>query len=385
MLSVVVPIYNVAPYLEDFLASLRDQELEDFEAILVDDGSTDDGPAIAAAWSERDARFRLARFPNGGLGRARNRGRELAAGRFVAFADPDDLVLPQGYARMVEALTTSGSAIATAPALQFFDGGRPESASPRYWTTATPMWDTDRTVAGLAAEPGLVLDHTAWNKVFRHDRLVADDFCFPVDTTCEDVHPIISAYLHAQAVDIVSEPVYAHRRRAASITSGILSDRVVLDWVRQTAAVLDALATASDEVRARYLTRMLHDEAWTRVSQIDAVVSPVAGDAVQALAARLHAAAGADVRSALDPIRRLHYGLLSSDARELIAEVRQLLAGHEADREALELRHAAELAAIRAELEWSEADRRRLEWQRGLYWRTRSLGRRTIGRLAPRR
>jgi glycosyltransferase involved in cell wall biosynthesis len=378
-------MYDVAPFLEDFLASLRDQALEDFEAILVDDGSTDDGPAIAAAWSARDARFRLAGFPNGGLGRARNRGLEIASGRFVAFADPDDLILPRGYERMVRALDASGSAIATAPALQFFDGGRPEAASPRYWTTAGPMWDLDRTVAGVSGEPGLVLDHTAWNKVFRRDRLVDSGFGFPVDTTCEDVHPIISAYLRADAVDIVSEPVYAHRRRAASITSGILSDRVVLDWTRQTGAVLDELASAGAEVRARYLTRMLRDEAWTRVAEIDALVSAEAGDAVQALAVRLHAAADDDVRSALDPFRRLQYGLLASDARELIAELRRLRAVHEADREASELRHSAELAALRAELEWSEADRRRLESQRGLYWRTRTLGRRTLGRLAPRR
>src|SRR5689334_608108 len=108
-LSVVVPVYNVERYLDECLASLAAQSVGDFEAILIDDGSTDSGPAIARAWAERDPRFRVVTQANAGLGAARNAGIELARGEFLAFLDSDDKVPPDGYARMLASLERTGS------------------------------------------------------------------------------------------------------------------------------------------------------------------------------------------------------------------------------------------------------------------------------------
>jgi glycosyltransferase involved in cell wall biosynthesis len=90
--SVVVPLYNKAPYVRRALDSIANQTFGDFEAIVVDDGSTDDGADIAAAFG--DSRFRLLRQQNAGPGAARNRGLEEAKTGLIAFLDADDEWMP---------------------------------------------------------------------------------------------------------------------------------------------------------------------------------------------------------------------------------------------------------------------------------------------------
>src|SRR3954449_5241960 len=107
--SVVVPIYNVEPYLGDCLDSLAAQTFRDLEIVMVDDGSTDRSGEIARDYGARDPRFRLVERPNGGLSAARNTGIDAARGEFLAFVDSDDVVAPTAYERLVAALDASGS------------------------------------------------------------------------------------------------------------------------------------------------------------------------------------------------------------------------------------------------------------------------------------
>ena len=98
--SVLIPAYNGAGLIEDTLASLTGQTLLDWEAIVVDDCSTDDTRAVVAAWP--DPRVRLvASDVNGGPVRARNRALAQARGRYIAALDQDDLCLPERFARQV--------------------------------------------------------------------------------------------------------------------------------------------------------------------------------------------------------------------------------------------------------------------------------------------
>lgn len=88
--SVIVPIYNVRPWLAACLTSLERQTLRNIEVILVNDGSTDGSDAIARAYAERNDHFTLVNRENGGLSAARNTGLERARGEYVYFLDSDD-------------------------------------------------------------------------------------------------------------------------------------------------------------------------------------------------------------------------------------------------------------------------------------------------------
>lgn len=90
--SVVVPIWNVEPYLRACLDSILAQTFSDWECILVDDGSPDNCGAICDEYAARDSRFRPFHKPNGGLASARNAGLALARGRWVIMPDSDDAI-----------------------------------------------------------------------------------------------------------------------------------------------------------------------------------------------------------------------------------------------------------------------------------------------------
>ena len=93
--SVIVPIYNVEVYLRRALDSILSQTHKDWEAVLVDDGSTDSSGRIADEYARNDGRFKVVHKSNGGLSDARNAGMECATGEYLLFLDADDFLHPQ--------------------------------------------------------------------------------------------------------------------------------------------------------------------------------------------------------------------------------------------------------------------------------------------------
>lgn len=103
-ISVVIPLYNKAPYIQGAIRSIQDQGELAAEIVVVDDGSTDNGASLVQAMAEGDGRVQLVRQANAGVSVARNRGIAQATGDYIAFLDADDHYLP-GYldeiARMI--------------------------------------------------------------------------------------------------------------------------------------------------------------------------------------------------------------------------------------------------------------------------------------------
>lgn len=106
--SIIVPLYNKAPYVEQCLYSLMDQTLQDIEVIVVDDGSTDRGNEIAYAICEEDERFTYAYQENAGVSSALNQGLARARGSFVARLDGDDWLDSDALTLLHHAATALG-------------------------------------------------------------------------------------------------------------------------------------------------------------------------------------------------------------------------------------------------------------------------------------
>lgn len=106
--SVIIPAYNAQAFVARTLASLRAQTFPDFEAIVVDDGSSDGTAAVVAEIAAADARIRLIRQANGGVAAARNRALAEARGAYVANLDADDIWRPQFLERTMAALEAAG-------------------------------------------------------------------------------------------------------------------------------------------------------------------------------------------------------------------------------------------------------------------------------------
>lgn len=95
LVTVIVPVYNVEPYLDRCVRSLTGQTYTDLEIILVDDGSPDNCPQMCDDWAARDPRIRVIHKENAGQGIARNTGMDQASGEFVYFVDSDDYIAPE--------------------------------------------------------------------------------------------------------------------------------------------------------------------------------------------------------------------------------------------------------------------------------------------------
>ena len=89
-ISVIIPIFNVEPYIHQCLESIAKQSLRELEIICIDDGSTDNSAKIVQEYVKRDARFKLISIENSGPGIARNTGIKNATGKYIVFIDPDD-------------------------------------------------------------------------------------------------------------------------------------------------------------------------------------------------------------------------------------------------------------------------------------------------------
>ncbi|MFD0859915.1 glycosyltransferase [Roseovarius aquimarinus] len=234
LVSVIVPIHNVATHVGKCIESLRAQILADFEAILIDDGSTDDSAARAAEAICGDCRFRLVRQANAGLSAARNAGLDLARGAFIAFLDSDDRLAPDFLSRLWRSLDETGADWA-ACGIQFSlpdgTGGRHSAihgAPDMAWHGARRLYRFRDWCDVIPHFPSV------WNKLYR--RSLIDGLRFDEGTWFED-----HAFFHAAAARTdhllhLPEPLYIQTRdRSGQITS--LDD----DRVFEQLGVLDRL------------------------------------------------------------------------------------------------------------------------------------------------
>lgn len=104
-LSVVIPVYQVEQTLNRCVESVRCQDVQDMEVILVDDGSPDRCPQLCDEWAAKDTRIQVIHKPNGGLSDARNAGIDIATGEYITFVDSDDYLSPDTYQPLLQKLT----------------------------------------------------------------------------------------------------------------------------------------------------------------------------------------------------------------------------------------------------------------------------------------
>ncbi|MGL5829139.1 MAG: glycosyltransferase family 2 protein, partial [Angustibacter sp.] len=170
LVSVIIPAYNPGPYLvHGLLRSLRGQTLseEQFEIIVVDDGSTDDTLEELERAARRIPNLQYVSIANSGWpGRPRNVGTQLATGRYVFYSDHDDAFFPDALRRMVE--------LADATAADIVYGKVVRSGSPTpYWS----LWGGDTTQRDQA--PAHLLNSRTVHKLFRREFLMEHRLTFP--------------------------------------------------------------------------------------------------------------------------------------------------------------------------------------------------------------
>lgn len=133
--SVIIPCYNQGQYLSRAISSLQVQTLQDWEAIIVDDGSTDNSWQIANELAKTDARIKIYHKENGGSGSARNMGLDNASGEFIQFLDADDMLHPEKLEVQVRQMRESNAELSYTDFCTFVSTdkiGKPKSVNLSY-------------------------------------------------------------------------------------------------------------------------------------------------------------------------------------------------------------------------------------------------------------
>ncbi len=210
IISVIVPVYKVEPYLDRCVQSIIDQTYGNLEIILVDDGSPDNCPAMCDTWAEKDSRIKVIHKANGGLSDARNAGMATATGEYIAFADSDDWIAPEMLRKLYDALQRDDSDIAACTVQMVW-----EDSTPSELLTV----QTNRVLDSLEAQEALLreslLKQPVWYKLYRRETI--DGILFEVGKQHEDVYWSYQAVGRTRRVSIIDYIGYYYYQRAGSI------------------------------------------------------------------------------------------------------------------------------------------------------------------------
>ncbi len=192
-LSIIVPVYNVLPYIRQCLDSLVGQTLEDYEIILIDDGSTDGTAQVLTEYAARyPEKIILKRVENGGQGRARNIAIDMARGDFLGFIDSDDWIDPSMYEKLWKRADETGADVVVCDFLAKYSDGREEL------------------LPACIQEHWLASAGSACNKIFR--RTLVGDTRFAEGLWYEDFYFSAMMLLLSKHTEFIAEPLYIYRR-----------------------------------------------------------------------------------------------------------------------------------------------------------------------------
>ncbi|CZQ94222.1 Glycosyl transferase family 2 [Trichococcus ilyis] len=222
MVSIIVPVYNAAPYLKQCIDSLTGQTLKETEIILINDGSTDDSLTVCVHLASTDDRIRVIDKPNGGVSEARNDGLRAATGEYVGFVDPDDWVDIDMYERMLATLTAAQAEVCMCNYVkETKDGTEPVLMKQRGVIEKAAILDA--IVANVIAKPSFRSGETdimgsVCRLLIKRELLEKENIWFDKEVAfMEDLLVCVEAFLKCDRIAI-DEGAYYHYRVHESST-----------------------------------------------------------------------------------------------------------------------------------------------------------------------
>ena len=237
LISVIVPIYNVSPYLRLCLESIEKQTYPHFEVLLINDGSRDNSKDICLEFAERDNRFKYIEQQNAGLSAARNTGILNSKGEFLTFIDGDDFIESNYLEELYYTSLKNDSEIVVGSYKKFNEEDN------NYYIHVFDYWEEHylhreliNNIAQLERR-GIEFE-TSWGTLF-HRRLFKN-VLFPVGKNIEDTRTNYKLYMESCKTSYIHKDLYIYRIRKGSlinsITESLLTD--VLEALLERIAVL---------------------------------------------------------------------------------------------------------------------------------------------------
>lgn len=218
--SIIIPVYNAEKYLKDSVDSAIKQTFQDFELIIVDDGSCDNSLGICTEFAGRDARIRVFSQTNQGVSAARNKGMEYANGEYIVFIDADDRMHPEMLETLVKSCEEAHADIAICGVLTCEENDSVPSELDR--ATIMEVLSPDEALRLFLR--GEMIGSGVWNKLFRKNLIANIKFCVGKRMN-EDKYFLFEALLQMSKAVFCREQLYFYFVRQDSATHKSFSDR----------------------------------------------------------------------------------------------------------------------------------------------------------------
>lgn len=233
-LSVIVPVYNVEPYLEKCLDCILAQTVDDMEILVIDDGSPDNCGKIIDSYAKRFPNRLLAfHKPNGGLSDARNFGIEHASGEYIAFVDSDDYISPDMYSMMLKKSELGDFDMVVCDLNYVY---------PEYTKFVSSNIHRDLVSPQEVKSSMTCIYPAAWNKLY-HRRLFSTGIRFKKGVWFEDVEFLYRLYPSINSIGVIHSPLYQYVQRDNSITASF--DMRRYDYLDNWVTILESYASRS--------------------------------------------------------------------------------------------------------------------------------------------
>lgn len=232
--SIIVPIYKVEQYLRCCIDSVLAQTYQDYELILVNDGSPDGCRAICDAYKKDCSRIKVVHKANGGLSSARNAGLAIASGEYVIFIDSDDFWDdPEALQHFHDRLYATHADLLVFPAKRYYEETNRYTYVLNIEADRNRIIDLDVNRSARYMLENNIYRAAAWNKVIRRSIIEAHHMRFLEGYLSEDMDWCGDLLLYSNRFDFYEKPLYVYRQqRAGSITAGktekLVSDKLFM-------------------------------------------------------------------------------------------------------------------------------------------------------------
>jgi len=252
LLSLVIAVYNGEKFLNAFFESIKAQQLDSLELIVVNDGSSDNSESIIAQFSSNFNRYKVVNQTNQGVSAARNNGLAVAAGKYVAFPDIDDVIYPGMYSRLLEMATENNLDVATCNGNYVYDDGRPsKKIFPSENLQSTEVLDGPTWLQRALTSRKFL--HVTWLNIYRHDFIKDQEFTFEHGLRHQDIPWTTEVLLTARRVQYTDETFYDYLIHSASVSHTPGTDDTRMRNARHYMKILEMLDAINqrhqDEVR----------------------------------------------------------------------------------------------------------------------------------------
>ena len=209
LVSVIVPVYNTAPWLRRCLDSICAQSYRNLEILCVNDGSTDNSAEILAEYAAKDARIRVIHQENAGLSAARNTALEYASGEWVAGVDSDDYIAPDIVEKAVSGIAEEVDMVAFGVKVKWEDSPEKDAEFESYAADEVRPMTVEQAGSMLVC---------FWNKLWRRSLIIEHSIRFPHGLVHEDDGFYYQFIPYVRRVALCSAVGYYYMQRCGSIT-----------------------------------------------------------------------------------------------------------------------------------------------------------------------